>query len=214
MAVTTINGVNTLQIRNARNGDFDLNLAGGGGGDGKPLFPTVRVEMGDSVVATIVNQGQSISNVNVEIHSEWGTYTIFFGTIRLYIDASNQMRYFLDIGNSTVFELSIDENNQEILSISQVSAEISVITLSALSCEINKVYYTHYVMELTIGGTTNRASFEKLPLGIAKMVGIQDVYIADSGHPDDTNRCLLAWLGSSNKSFTRYEKIGVINARG
>lgn len=29
---TTIDGVKTLQIRNAKNGDFDLNLAGGGGG--------------------------------------------------------------------------------------------------------------------------------------------------------------------------------------
>ena len=29
---TTIDGVNTIQIRNAKNGDFDLNLAGGGGG--------------------------------------------------------------------------------------------------------------------------------------------------------------------------------------
>lgn len=32
MAVTTIDGVNKIQIRNAKNGDFDLNLAGGGGG--------------------------------------------------------------------------------------------------------------------------------------------------------------------------------------
>lgn len=40
MAVTTIDGVNKIQIRNAKNGDFDLNLAGGGGsgGDSQNLY--------------------------------------------------------------------------------------------------------------------------------------------------------------------------------
>ncbi len=40
MAVTTIDGVKTLQIRKAKNGDFDLNLAGGGGsgGDSQGLY--------------------------------------------------------------------------------------------------------------------------------------------------------------------------------
>lgn len=38
MAVTTIDGVKTLQIRNAKNGDFDLNLAGGGGGSSEEMM--------------------------------------------------------------------------------------------------------------------------------------------------------------------------------
>lgn len=38
MAVTTINGVKTLQIRNAKNGDFDLNLDGGGGGSSEEMM--------------------------------------------------------------------------------------------------------------------------------------------------------------------------------
>lgn len=40
MAVTTIDGVNKIQIRNAKNGDFDLNLAtgGGSGGDSQGLY--------------------------------------------------------------------------------------------------------------------------------------------------------------------------------
>lgn len=213
---TIIDGVKTLQIKNASNGDFDLNFAtgGGSGGDGKPLFPTVKVEIGDSVVATILNQGQLISNVNVEVHAGGEIYPMFFGTICLDIGGSGTMRYFLDIGNNVMFELSVDESNQEILSISQVSAEISVITYSAKSCEVNKVYYTSYGAQLTIGGTTQGAGFVILPLGIAEIVGIQNVYIADSRSSDFGNRCLLAWTGSSNKSFTQGEKIGVIRTLG
>lgn len=212
MAVTIIDGVNKIQIRNAKNGDFDLNLAGGGGsgGDGKPLFPTVKVEIGDSVVATILNQGQLISNVNVEVHAGGNIYPFLCGTICLNIGEGTVIRYFLDIGNNVMFELSVDESNQEILSVSQVSAEISVITYFAASCEPHKVYYTTYGAQLTIGGTTQRARFTRLPLGIAEIVGIQNVYIADSSSSDNGHRCLLAYLGSTNKDFTQYEKIGVI----
>ena len=38
MTVTTIDGVNKIQIRNAKNGDFDLNLAGGGGGSSEEMM--------------------------------------------------------------------------------------------------------------------------------------------------------------------------------
>lgn len=38
MAVTTIDGVNKIQIRNAKNGDFDLNFATGGGGSSEEMM--------------------------------------------------------------------------------------------------------------------------------------------------------------------------------
>lgn len=205
---TTIDGVKTLQIRNAKNGDFDLNF-GGSGGESKPLFPTVKVEVGDgdSVVFTIVEQGQLISNVNVEIHVDGNIESFLCGTICLNV--SDVMRYFLCIDRFTVLELSIDESNQEILNISQVFAQISVVISDPLSCEPCKAYGTAYNIELKIDGTTQMADFVRLPLSIAEVSGESGVYIVD-GFPKTTNFCLLVWIQPDNKSFTRYEKIGVI----
>lgn len=204
---TTINDVNTIQIRNAKNGDFDLNLSGGSGGDSKPLFPTVKVEVGDSVVETIVEQGQSISNINVEIHADGNIESFLCGTICLNV--SGVMRYFLLIDRFTAFELSVDENNQEILNISEVFAQTSVVISGSLSCESYKAYGTTYNIELKIDGTTQMADFVRLPLSIAEIVGENGVYIVDS-FPAGDNFCLLVWIQPGNKSFTQYEKIGVI----
>lgn len=62
MAATTIDGVNKIQIRNAKNGDFDLNLAGGGGSGGSDLYPTIEITQTEI-------PGEMISDLVINIDS-------------------------------------------------------------------------------------------------------------------------------------------------
>lgn len=69
---TTINDVNTIQIRNAKNGDFDLNLSGGSGGESN-LLTTVQLEEDPETHELTIKSftlGESLSPVKCVINDE------------------------------------------------------------------------------------------------------------------------------------------------
>ena len=188
MTVTTIDGVNKIQIRNAKNGDFDLNLAGGGGGGGSsnPLFPTITIEStfdeSFNIISTDIDieQGMRIDNLNVVEHfvqpssGMEATQTNFCGVVRVYQwdDETNSpiYRYLFssNVDSGTVYELSINEETNEILSVEAVDIEIDLVASQSESCYENMVYKITFNVFLYEDGVLQSGyRYLPLPLSIA-----------------------------------------------
>lgn len=125
---TTINDVNTIQIRNAKNGDFDLNLSGGGGGESKPFYPIVTFD--DQMQVTDIQQGVVSAKGGTVIGRMGGEEQPFSViTLSAFSQGGLTNRYFVSVFYLGVFELILNASN-EITETQFINGRISVCGLA------------------------------------------------------------------------------------
>lgn len=237
MAVTTIDGVKTLQIRKAKNGDFDLNLAGGGGGgSSKPLFPTITMELTFDeqfhLISTDIDieQGMRIDNLNVVQHnvqpssSMEFTQTFFCGVVRVsqWDDATNSpiYRYLFScyVDEGITYEIKVNEATQEIESVEVVDLQINLVCNTNADCYKNRVHrlsYRVFLYEDSVEYTDY--AYAPLPLSIAvlRCTDMQSetyrIELATDSYASDIIYVTVFSAASDYRTFARNDVIGRID---
>lgn len=199
MAVTTIDGVNKIQIRNAKNGDFDLNLAGGGGsgGDSKPFYPIV----------TFDNQMQVADIQQGVVSARGGTVIIrMMGEEREVSVISTfapptTYRHFVSL-SGILFELILNSES-EITEVQTVNGRISAMTATTFTINSHAISTPQagYVALITTDENTSEETITRFVIatGGKRAVGItSNIVVLNYGNSDVT---LLYNRGLSDITF-------------
>lgn len=200
---TTIDGVKTLQIRNAKNGDFDLNLVGGGGGNSKPFYPIITFN--EQMQVTDIQQGvvsAKSGTVIVRIGGEEQTFSVI--TLSTFSPQSGETnRYFLSVFYVGVFELILNASN-EITETQFTNGRISVCALQMRtinSHEIGDMGVSWYPVLISIDDSTQ----EETTTQFTGVHGGKKLYSADSDivplNYGVTNNVLFYNKGLDNITF-------------
>lgn len=174
---TTINDVNTIQIRNAKNGDFDLNLSGGGGGESKPFYPIVTFD--DQMQVTDIQQGV-VSAQSGTVIGRMGGQEQAFSVITLsnFQPGSGLIsRYFVSAMNLGVFELILNASD-EITEVQLINGRISLFNGDKLSINSHEIIglTTPYVGLVSVDDSTEEETITQFSVA----TGGKMAYSADS----------------------------------